>query len=101
MAKRKSPGRPGDVELSTNVYALQLKQQPIKVYRYDVKITGIKQRSGRVVEFTKKFKDELVFVNTILHNTSATRRGRHIGGLRSERRRGHSKFAYASHSHGS
>jgi len=56
MAERKGPVREGDVDLTTNIYPL-IFQSNIRVCRYDVKVSGTK-RSGRIVEFTKKFKDE-------------------------------------------
>ncbi|CAK5073716.1 unnamed protein product [Meloidogyne enterolobii] len=56
MAERKGPVREGDVDLTTNIYPL-IFQSNIRVCRYDVKVSGTK-RSGRIVEFTKKFKDD-------------------------------------------
>lgn len=57
MAERRGPVREGDIELTTNIYPMMF-QSNIRVCRYDVKVLGQKERSGRVVEFTKKFKDE-------------------------------------------
>ncbi|CAK5078779.1 unnamed protein product [Meloidogyne enterolobii] len=56
MAERKGPVREGDVDLTTNIYPL-IFQSNIRVCRYNVKVSGTK-RSGRIVEFTKKFKDD-------------------------------------------
>ena len=61
MAERKGPVREGDIDLTTNIYPMIL-QGNVRVCRYDVKVTGQKERSGRTVEFTKKFKDEWVSI---------------------------------------
>ncbi|KAL7070330.1 hypothetical protein ACQ4LE_010494 [Meloidogyne hapla] len=57
MAERKGLVREGDVDLTTNIYPL-IFQGSVRVSRYDVKVLGQKERSGRIVEFTKKFKDD-------------------------------------------
>jgi hypothetical protein len=56
MAARVGEGTQGNIILNTNVFPVNM--QEMEVCRYDVTITGIKERSKRELMFTKKFKDE-------------------------------------------
>uniref|UniRef100_A0A183C995 Piwi domain-containing protein n=1 Tax=Globodera pallida TaxID=36090 RepID=A0A183C995_GLOPA len=61
MAEKPGSGHEGDVEVQTNVYALNM--GPLNIFRYDVCIVGERAGERAGVLFTKKYKDDAIAVN--------------------------------------
>uniref|UniRef100_A0A914HVZ9 Piwi domain-containing protein n=1 Tax=Globodera rostochiensis TaxID=31243 RepID=A0A914HVZ9_GLORO len=61
MAEKPGSGHEGDVEVQTNVYALNM--GPLNIFRYDVCIVGERSGERAGVLFTKKYKDDAIAVN--------------------------------------
>lgn len=59
LEKKTDPGFIGErIKVMTNAYSMTMYQIP--VYRYDVTISGY-HKNGKLVEFTKRAKDEYNF----------------------------------------